>query len=124
MVTGMANKDWQAGTLDHVRALILQADPQSVEELKWKKPSKPGGVPVWSHHGIICTGEVYKDKVKLTFAHGAKLHDPDAVFNGNDRGSTRRSIDLKEGSLFNEDAFKTLVQAAVSYNHGKLKKPV
>lgn len=114
--------DWRASTLQNVRTLIMQADPDAVEEMKWKKPSNPAGVPVWSHDGIICTGETYKYKVKLTFAHGAKLSDPHHVFNGNDKGATRRSIDLSEGRTFNESAFKTLVRAAVTYNQSKLKK--
>lgn len=108
--------------LQHIRALIMQADPQAIEEVKWIKPSNPGGVPVWSHDGIICTGETYKDKVKLTFAQGAKLADPLKLFNGDDKGATRRSIDLREGSSLNETAFKTLVQMAAAYNQSKLKK--
>jgi hypothetical protein len=100
----------------------MQADPQAVEEMKWIKPSNPAGVPVWLHDGIICTGETYKDKVKLTFAQGAKLSDPHHVFNGDDKGATRRSIDLREGGKLNETAFKTLVRAAFKYNQGKLKK--
>jgi hypothetical protein len=114
--------DWRVSTLQNVRALIMQADPEAVEEVKWKKPSNPAGVPVWSHDGIICTGETYKDKVKLTFAQGAKLADPHKVFNGDDKGATRRSIDLREAGMLNEAAFKTLVRAAVTHNQSKLKK--
>jgi hypothetical protein len=121
-VKNLATRDWRVSTLQHVRALIMQADPQAVEEVKWIKPSNPAGVPVWSHDGIICTGETYKDKVKLTFAHGAKLDDPHKAFNGDDKGATRRSIDLREGSTLNEAAFKTLVNAAVTYNQSKLNK--
>jgi hypothetical protein len=114
--------DWRVTTLQHVRALIMHACPEAVEEMKWKKPSNPAGVPVWSHDGIICTGETYKDKVKLTFANGAKLSDPQKVFNGGDKGATRRSIDLREAGKLNEAAFKTLVRAAVTHNQIKLKK--
>jgi hypothetical protein len=114
--------DWRVSMLQHVRALIMQVDPEAVEEVKWKKPSNPAGVPVWSHDGIICTGETYKDKVKLTFANGAKLSDPHNVFNGDDKGATRRSIDLREAGKLNEAAFKTLVRAAVTHNQSKLKK--
>jgi hypothetical protein len=116
--------DWRVTKLQHVRALIMQAAPAAVEEMKWKKPSNPAGIPVWSRDGIICTGESYKDKVKLTFANGAKLSDPHKLFNGDDKGATRRSIDLKENSTLNEAAFKTLVRAAVTHNQIKLKKQV
>jgi hypothetical protein len=118
----VAMSDWRAGALQHVRALIMQADPDAVEEVKWKKPTNPDGVPVWSHDGLLCTGETYKDKVKLTFAFGAKFPDPDRLFNGDDKGATRRSIDLRDGSKLNEAAFKALVRAAVTYNQSKLKK--
>jgi hypothetical protein len=111
-----ANSDWRAQSLQNVRALIMQAAPDAVEEMKWKKPSNPGGVPLWSLDGMICTGETYKDKVKLTFAYGARLPDPHKLFNGDDHGQTRRSIDLKENQVLDEKAFISLVRAAVEYN--------
>src|SRR5277367_6050497 len=98
--------DWRGKTLSHVRALIQQADPDVVEEWKWR------GVPVWSHDGIICTGETYKSVVKLTFAKGASLDDPSSLFNASLEGNARRAIDLREGDELNEDAFKTLILAA------------
>jgi hypothetical protein len=106
--------DWRGEMLAHVRALIHEADPDVVEEVKWRKPSNPAGVPCWSHHGLICTGEVYKDKVKLTFAHGAALDDPRHVFNASLDAGTRRAVDLREGDVVNADAFKALVRAAAS----------
>jgi hypothetical protein len=102
--------DWRGKTLSHVRALIKQADPEVVEEWKWR------GVPVWSHDGLICTGETYKSVVKLTFAKGASLNDPSALFNSSLEGNTRRAIDLHEGDEVDEDAFKTLIRAAVALN--------
>jgi hypothetical protein len=105
--------DWRGETLARVRVLIKQADPDVVEELKWAKPSNPGGVPVWSHAGIICTGETYKDKVKLTFAKGASLPDPAGLFNSSLEGNTRRAIDIHEGGQIDEEAFKALIRAAV-----------
>jgi hypothetical protein len=108
--------DWRGKTLARVRALIKQADPDVVEGLKWKKPSNPTGVPVWSHDGIICTGEIYKDKVKLTFAKGAALKDPSGLFNSSLEGNARRAIDIREGDKIDEEAFKTLVRAAVVLN--------
>lgn len=108
--------DWRGKTLARVRALIKEADPDVVEELKWKKPSNPTGVPVWSHDGIICTGEIYKDKVKLTFAKGAALKDPSGLFNSSLEGNARRAIDIREGDKIDEEAFKTLVRAAVVLN--------
>ena len=102
--------------LTRLRALIKQADPEVVEEMKWKKPSNPSGVPVWSHDGIICTGETYKDKVKLTFARGAALDDPSGLFNSSLEGNTRRAIDIREGDSIDEDAFKALVRSAVALN--------
>lgn len=101
--------DWRGKTLAHVRALIKQADPGVVEEWKW-------GVPVWSHDGIICTGETYKSTVKLTFARGASLRDPSGLFNASLEGNTRRAIDLHEGDAVDEDAFKTLIRAAAALN--------
>lgn len=109
--------DWRVDTLARVRTLIRQADPDVVEEVKWRKPSNAmQGVPVWSHDGILCTGETYKDKVKLTFAQGASLEDPAGLFNADDRGATRRAIDLREGDVLDAEAFKALVRAAVARN--------
>jgi len=104
--------DWRGEVLARVRGLIQQADPDVVEEVKWRKPSNPGGVPVWSHGGIICTGETYKDKVKLTFAQGASLPDPSGLFNASLDGNTRRAIDIREGDKIDEKAFKALIRAA------------
>jgi len=105
--------DWRGKMLAHVRALIKQADPEVIEEWKWR------GVPVWSHDGIICTGETYKSVVKLTFAKGAKLKDPSKLFNSSLEGNTRRAIDIHEGEEINEKAFKTLIQAAAALNGSK-----
>ena len=102
--------DWRGKTLSHVRALIKQADPEVVEEWKWR------GVPVWSHDGIICTGETYKSVVKLTFAKGASLKDPKGLFNSSLEGNTRRAIDLHESDKMDEAAFKTLIRAAAALN--------
>jgi hypothetical protein len=107
--------DWRGEMLARVRALIKQADPDVVEEVKWRKPSNNmTGVPVWSHSGIICTGETYKDKVKLTFAKGASL--PSGLFNSSLEGNTRRAIDFHEGDMIDEKAFKALIRAAVELN--------
>jgi hypothetical protein len=109
--------DWRAQMLARVRTLIKQADPEVVEEVKWRKPSNAmQGVPVWSHAGIICTGETYKNAVKLTFAKGASLGDPQGLFNSSLEGNTRRAIDLHEGDQINEKAFKALIRAAVALN--------
>ena len=107
--------DWRGETLSRIRALIKKADPEVVEEVKWKKASSPG-VPVWSHDGIICTGESYKKVVKLTFAKGASLDDPAGLFNSSLEGKTRRAIDIAEGEAIDEDAFKALIREAVSLN--------
>jgi hypothetical protein len=112
----MTEKDWRGETLSKIRALIKEADPEVVEETKWKKASQPDGVPVWSHDGIICTGEIYKSAVKLTFAKGASLNDPSGLFNSSLEGKTRRAIDIREGEAIDEDAFKALIRAAVSLN--------
>jgi len=112
----MSSNDWRAETLDKVRGLIREADPNVVEERKWKKPSNPAGVPTWSDNGIICTGETYKDKVKLTFARGAALEDPSGLFNSSLDGGTRRAIDIREGETIDASAFKALVKAAVAAN--------
>jgi hypothetical protein len=107
--------DWRGATLARVRALIKEADPEVVEEWKWKKATSPG-TPVWSDHGGITTGEVYKDKVKLTFFKGASLDDPSGLFNSSLEGNTRRAIDFFEGDEIDEQAFKALIRAAVELN--------
>ncbi len=107
--------DWRGETLSRLRALIKQADTDVVEEWKWRKPSNPG-VPVWSHQGIICTGETYKDKVKLTFFKGASVADPSGLFNSSLEGNTRRAIDFHEDDEIDEKAFVALIRAAVSLN--------
>ncbi|EHP40596.1 hypothetical protein OR16_24830 [Cupriavidus basilensis OR16] len=107
--------DWRGKTLSHVRALIKLADPEVVEEWKWR------GVPVWSHNGLICTGETYKSVVKLTFSKGASLEDPSGLFNASLEGNTRRAIDLHEGEELNEDAFKALIRAAAALNRASAR---
>jgi hypothetical protein len=111
--------DWRGDTLARVRALIREADPDVVETVKWRKPSNPAGIPGWEHAGLICGGETYKDKVKLTFARGAALPDPAGLFNAGFGGNTRRAIDMKEGDAIDGEAFKDLVRAAVALNRGK-----
>jgi hypothetical protein len=108
--------DWRGEMLARLRTLIKQADPEVVEEVKWRKPSNPLGVPVWSHAGIICTGETYKNYVKLTFAKGASLPDPSGLFNSSLEGNTRRAIDFHEDATVDENAFKALIRAAVALN--------
>ena len=108
--------DWRSEKLDRIRTLIQEADPDSVEEVKWRKPSNPDGVPTWSNNGLLCTGETYKDKVKLTFARGASLDDPSGLFNASMDAGTRRAIDIKEGDNLDEEAFKALIKAAVEAN--------
>ncbi len=108
--------DWRGETLARVRALIKQADPAVVETWKWR------GVPVWEHAGIICTGETYKDAVKLTFAKGAALEDPSGLFNSSLDGNVRRAIDIRQDEAVDEDAFKTLIRAAVGLNGSKARK--
>jgi hypothetical protein len=115
--------DWRARMLARIRALILEADPEVVEENKWAKPTNPGGVPVFSHGGIVCTLETYKSVVKLTFAKGASLKDPAGLFNSSLEGNTRRAIDLHEGVKINEKALKHLVRAAVAANLQGTAKP-
>jgi hypothetical protein len=108
---------WREETLARMRALILEADPQIVEERKWRKPSNGmKGVPVWSHDGIVCTGETYAKAVKLTFARGASVPDPSKLFNASLEGNMRRAIDIHEGETVDADAFKTLVKAAIAQN--------
>jgi hypothetical protein len=113
--------DWRGETLAEVRRLIKQADPEIVEEWKWRKPSNPG-TPVWSHSGGICTGEIYKNKVKLTFFRGAALKDPSGLFNSSLAGKVRRAIDIHEGDEINETALKALIQEAVAPNLEREKK--
>ena len=108
--------DWRVETLNEVRRLIGEADPEIVEERKWKKPTNPLGVPVWSHGGIVCTGEIYKQVVKLTFARGASLEDPHRLFNASLDGNVRRAIDLREGEKLKPKAFKALIKSAVAAN--------
>jgi len=110
--------DWRGQTLANVRKLIKQADPKVVEEWKWKKATNPG-VPVWSHDGMICTGETYKNVVKLTFAKGARLEDPKKLFNSSLEGNVRRAIDIHEGDKIDEAAFKALIREAVALNESR-----
>jgi hypothetical protein len=115
-------RDWREETLARMRELILEADPEMIEERKWRKPSNGMvGVPVWSHNGIVCTGETYKNAVKLTFARGASVADPSGLFNSSLEGNTRRAIDIHEGEQVDARAFKALVKAAVAQN-GPAKK--
>ncbi|MGQ0536425.1 MAG: DUF1801 domain-containing protein [Methanobacteriota archaeon] len=108
--------DGREKTLARVRKVIREADPEIVEDVKWRKPSNPAGAPVWSHGGIVCTGETYKDTVKLTFAQGASLDDPKGLFNASLEGKTRRAIDIREGDKIDEAALKELIRAAVARN--------
>ena len=108
--------DWRGPMLNSLRRLIRQADPRIIEEVKWRKPSNPSGVPVWSYAGILCTGETYRGKVKLTFAQGASLPDPSGLFNASLDGGTRRAIDLRDGDAIDGPAFTALVAAAVAFN--------
>ena len=114
--------DWREETLRRIRKLIKEADPDVVEEVKWAKPTKPG-IPVWSHDGIICTGESYKEVVKLTFAKGASLKDPARLFNSSLDGNTRRAIDIHDGEDVDASAFKALVRQAVALNSSGKSKP-
>lgn len=107
---------WRGEALSRLRKLIHEADPQVVEQIKWRKSTNPLGVPTWEHAGIICTGETYKDKVKLTFARGASVPDPSRLFNSSLDGGTRRAIDIHESDRIDEAAFKALVRAAVAVN--------
>ena len=109
--------DWREETLDRIRALIQEADPETIEERKWRKPSNGmAGVPVWSHNGIVCTGETYKNYVKVTFAKGAFVKDPSGLFNSSLEGNLRRAIDFHEGDKLDEKALKALIRAAVAVN--------
>jgi len=115
--------DWRGATLAKVRALIKKADPNVIENVKWRKPSNNmQGVPVWEHDGLICTGETYKATVKLTFARGAALEDPCRLFNASLDGGTRRAIDIHEGESLNELAFMDLISAAVELNQNLIRK--
>ena len=116
------DSDWRGEALAEVRRIIRETDPDIVEESNWKKPGNPAGVPVWSHGGIICTGETDKDKVKLTFARGASLDDPSGLFNSSLEGNTRRAIDLHEGHRIDPQALKSLVREAVALNSQKKSK--
>jgi hypothetical protein len=111
--------DWRGAMLARLRRLIREADPDMIETVKWRKPSNPAGVPVWEHGGIVCTGESYRDKVKLTFARGAALDDPKRLFNASLDGGTRRAIDFHEGDDVDEAALKALIGAAVALNASK-----
>jgi hypothetical protein len=113
--------DWRGESLSRIRVLIKQAVPEVVEEIKWQKPSNPFGVPVWSREGIICTGETYKDKVKLTFAQGASIDDPSKLFNSSLDAGTRRAIDIREGETVDAEAFKDLIRAAATLNGTKAR---
>jgi hypothetical protein len=114
--------DWRSEMFKRLRTLIHEADPKVVETLKWARAANPTGVPVFEHDGILCTGETYKDKVKLTFANGAALSDPSGLFNSSLDGNVRRAIDFKEGEKINERAFKALIRAAVAHNNAKAKR--
>jgi hypothetical protein len=114
--------EWRGEMLARMRALILEADPEMTEERKWIKPTNPSGVPVWSHAGIVCTGETYAKAVKLTFAQGASLPDPSRLFNAGLEGNTRRAIDIHDGEEIDARAFKALVKAAVARNKAAAKK--
>ena len=116
-VSASTQQDWRAETLSRVRALIKEADPEAVETRKWR------GVPVWEHDGIICTGETYKDKIKLTFAKGAALKDPSGLFNSSLDGNVRRAIDIHQDDRINEKALKALIRAAAALNAAKAVRP-
>jgi hypothetical protein len=114
--------DWRGAMLGKLRALIREADPEVVETVKWRKPSNPAGVPVWEHDGIICTGETYRDKVKLTFANGASIDDAKHLFNSSLDGNTRRAIDFAEGATIDAAALKALVREAIAFNQARPKR--
>lgn len=111
--------DWREDTLARMRSMILEAAPGITEEQKWKKPMNPAGVPLWSHNGMICTGEIYKNYVKLTFAYGASLPDPSRLFNASLDAGTRRAIDIHQDDKIDARAFKALVKSAVAFNNMK-----
>jgi hypothetical protein len=116
------SEDWRAVAMARLSALIHEADPDIVVEQKWKKASNPDGVPLWSHDGMVCTGEIYKTHVKVTFARGASLKDPSGLFNSSLEGNTRRAIDWQEGDKINERAFKALIKEAVAFNVASRRK--
>jgi hypothetical protein len=116
------SSDWRSEMMSRIRSLIMQVDPEMVEEQKWKKASNPDGVPLWSHSGMVCTGEIYKTHVKVTFAKGASLRDPSKLFNSSLDGGTRRAIDFQEGDKLNEKAFKALIKEAVDLNLGSSRR--
>jgi hypothetical protein len=123
--TGAKSKehpDWREAALSRFRTLIEQADPDAIEERKWVKSTNPAGVPVWSHDGLICTGETYKDHVKVTFAKGASLDDPSGLFTSSLEGKVRRAIDIYEGEKVDEKAFKALIRAAVALNKASVRR--
>lgn len=109
-------RDWRSELLDHLRGLIVEVLPDVVEEVKWRKPSNPAGVAAWSRGGLLCTGEIYKDKIKLTFAKGASVDDPAGLFNSSLDAKTRRAIDLHEGETVDPEAFRDLMRAAAALN--------
>ena len=116
--------DWRESTLDRIRHLIREADPGMTEDRKWRKPSNAmAGIPVWSHYGVVCTGEMYAKVVKLTFARGARVPDPSHLFNASMTGSTRRAIDIREGEVLDANAFTALVKAAVAQNASLARRP-
>lgn len=121
--TAKNGADWRAETLVRIRTIIAAAVPDAVETRKWKKPTNPAGVPVWEKDGILCTGETYKDKVKLTFANGAALEDPAGLFNSSLDGNQRRAIDIAEGDAVNAAAMKALLRAAAAFNASKPARP-
>lgn len=114
--------EWRGATLARIRRWIMEADPEAVEERKWIKPTNPDGVPVWSHDGIICTGEIYKNHVKLTFARGASLKDPSRLFNSGLEGNRHRAIDVHESEKVDEKAFKALIREAVALNQAARRR--
>jgi hypothetical protein len=113
--------DWRGKTLARIRTLIREADQEVTEAIKWRKPSNPSGVPVWEHDGILCTGETYRDKVKLTFAQGASIDDPSKLFNSSLDAGTRRAIDIREDDELDAEAFKNLIRAAAALNGAKAR---
>ena len=114
--------DWRGKTLARIRMLIREADPEVTEAIKWRKPSNPSGVPVWEHDGILCTGETYRDKVKLTFAQDASIDDPSKLFNASLDAGTRRAVDIREGEELDATAFKDLIRAAAALNGAKARR--
>ena len=117
-MVGQMTTEWRAARAEQIRNLIKRAEPDIVEEVKWRKPSNPDGVPTFSLDGLVCTLETYKDKIKVTFAKGASLPDPAGVFNASLTAGTRRAVDLKENDVLDEDAFSDLIRAAVALNRG------